>query len=747
MTMATRVARAVQNQLAARPAKGETFELRRGLVSQYAWERKDSIQRTIAAMTLGKDVSALFPDVLKNIATHDIAQKKLVYLYLMNYARAYPDLCILAVNTFVQDSQDPNPLVRALAIRTMGCIRVDKMVDYLPEPLRRTLKDDSPYVRKTAAVCVAKLFDLNAELCVEDGFLEALQNLLHDSNASVVANAVSALAEIQEVAPDTQALLVTSEVFAALLSALNECSEWGRIAILSALKTYDSNDEEAKHICERVVPQFQHANASVVMAAVSVVMHNLLKVSSDQRKTMLKKMAPSLVTLISSPPELQYVALRNINLLLQQQPDILAGEIRVFFCKYNDPPYVKNEKLAIMVMLAQESNLDQLLAELKEYASEIDMDFVRRAVRAIGQCAIKLDEAAERCINVLLELINTRVAYVVQESIVIIKDIFRRYPHRYESIIPQLCGSVDELDDPSARGALIWIIGEYAERIDNATALLTTFTDGFKDEYTQTQLALLTAVIKLFLKKPTETQTLVQRMLQTASQTDNSDIRDRAFIYWRLLSSDVATARAVVLATEKPPIDGVTGRLRAQLLDELTTELSSIASVYHAPASTFVVGGKPTSAADAASAARTRPTAGGNSADQPAVENLLDFDLDGAAPASLQQGGGADVAPADVKNAMDDLFDLFGNNNNGGGGDVSAGGSGVPASSSTAADLAGGFAALQNLSISTPLAAATAAHNGAGDDFFADMGAPSQNQPKPTTNAKSSATNDMLDLI
>ena len=104
------------------------------------YDRKEAIQKTIAAMTLGKDVSALFPDVLKNIATHDLEQKKLVYLYLMNYAKTHPELCILAVNTFVQDSEDPNPLIRALAIRTMGCIRVDKMVDYLGEPLRKTLK-------------------------------------------------------------------------------------------------------------------------------------------------------------------------------------------------------------------------------------------------------------------------------------------------------------------------------------------------------------------------------------------------------------------------------------------------------------------------------------------------------------------------------------------------------------------------------------------------------------------------------
>ena len=67
----------------AAPKKGETFELRAGLVSQYAYERKEAIQKTIMAMTLGKDVSALFPDVLKNIATGDLDQKKLVYLYLM----------------------------------------------------------------------------------------------------------------------------------------------------------------------------------------------------------------------------------------------------------------------------------------------------------------------------------------------------------------------------------------------------------------------------------------------------------------------------------------------------------------------------------------------------------------------------------------------------------------------------------------------------------------------------------------
>ncbi|KAK0826911.1 beta-adaptin [Friedmanniomyces endolithicus] len=689
------------------PRKGETYELRAGLVSQYAWERKESIQKTIMAMTLDKDVSALFPDVLKNIATPDLAQKKLVYLYLMNYAKTHPDLCILAVNTFVQDSEDPNPLVRAIAIRTMGCIRVDKMVDYMEEPLRKTLKDESPYVRKTAALCVAKLFDLNPALCIENGFLETLQEMIGDSNPMVVANSVTALAEITETAPETRALVVTSQTLKKLLLALNECTEWGRITILSTLADYRAQDtKEAEHVCERVSPQFQHVNPSVVLAAVKVVFIHMQHIENQQlHATYLKKMSPPLVTLISSQPEVQYVALRNIDLLLQKQPGILEKEMRVFFCKYNDPPYLKLTKLEIMVRIANSTNADQLLAELKEYAMEVDMDFVRRAVRAIGQVAIKIEESAEKAVNVLLELINTKIGYVVQEVIIVIKDIFRRYPG-YEGIIPTLCQCIDELDEPNARGSLIWIVGEYAEKISNAGDILAGFVDGFNEEFTQTQLQILTAVVKLFLKKPDESQGLVQKVLQAATaESDNPDIRDRAYVYWRLLSSDPQVAKNIVLSA-RPQITSTIPVLSGPLLDSLIPNLSSLASVYQKPPQTFLGKGR-SSALQAAAIeeakqnARENPIAaaavsaavsGGSTQQmQNTAENLLDIDFDGAAPASMQKApvGSASgleglagtpnrvASPTGSSGAggMEDLMGMFGNSNgappnpmNGGGG-------------------------------------------------------------------------------
>ncbi|KAL4681871.1 hypothetical protein H8959_007348 [Pygathrix nigripes] len=542
--------------------KGEIFELKAELNSDKKEKKKEAVKKVIASMTVGKDVSALFPDVVNCMQTDNLELKKLVYLYLMNYAKSQPDMAIMAVNTFVKDCEDPNPLIRALAVRTMGCIRVDKITEYLCEPLRKCLKDEDPYVRKTAAVCVAKLHDINAQLVEDQGFLDTLKDLISDSNPMVVANAVAALSEIAESHPSSNLLDLNPQSINKLLTALNECTEWGQIFILDCLANYTPKDDrEAQRTwtttarCSRSWPH-------------------------------------PWFTLLSAEPELQYVALRNINLIVQKRPEILKHEMKVFFVKYNDPIYVKLEKLDIMIRLASQANIAQVLAELKEYATEVDVDFVRKAVRAIGRCAIKVEQSAERCVSTLLDLIQTKVNYVVQEAIVVIKDIFRKYPNKYESVIATLCENLDSLDEPEARAAMIWIVGEYAERIDNADELLESFLEGFHDESTQVQLQLLTGIVKLFLKKPTETQELVQQVLSLATQdSDNPDLRDRGYIYWRLLSTDPVAAKEVVLA-EKPLISEETDLIEPTLLDELICYIGTLASVYHKPPSAFVEGGR-----------------------------------------------------------------------------------------------------------------------------------------------------------
>jgi len=303
-----------------------------------------------------------------------------------------------------------------------------------------------------------------------------------------------------------------------------------------------------------------------------------------------KKLAAPLVTLLLAQPEIQYVALRNIDLIVQKYPKMLQNEIRVFFVKFNDAVYVKMQKLEILIKLANKHNVEQVLMEFKEYAQEIDVEFVRRAVRAIGRVAIKLEAAAERCVAVLSELVKMRVSYVVQECVIVIKDIFRRYPKKYEKIIVALCENLDTLDEPEAKASMIWIIGEYADRIADADERLSHFIDSFDEEQATVQLQLVTATVKLFLKKPDKSKALVQKVLNLATEnSDNPDLRDRGYVYWRLLSTDPVAAKAVVLA-ERPVISAETFSLPKDYLTELLDNISTLASVYHRPPGEFVRG-------------------------------------------------------------------------------------------------------------------------------------------------------------
>ncbi|KAJ1643893.1 beta-adaptin [Coemansia erecta] len=571
--------------------KGENYELKTELNSEYKERRKEAVRRVIANMTVGKDVSGLFTDVLKNMHTDDLEIKKLIYLYLINYAKTQPDLVILAINTFVKDAEDTNPLIRALAIRTMGCLHVQEVLDYLCDPLRKCLKDPSPYVRKTAAMCVAKVFDLNASVAEENGFVESVREALSDSNSMVVSNAVSALVEMNDMAPDHNVWSLDSNLVSKLLTAINECIEWGQIAILETLVEYVPRDEkEAENICERVLPRLQHANGSVVLTTARLLLRYEQYVRrADLLTQFSKKMVPPLITLLSSEPEIQYVALRNINIILQRHPKLLSKEIRVFFCRYNDPIYVKYEKLDVLVRICSERNTEPLLNELKEYAKEVDVDFVSRAVQAISKLAIRYDSAAEKAIQVLLELLQTKVNHIVQNVMVAIQQIVRRYPHRFDSVIEDLCEFIDDVNEPDARAAFIWILGEHSETIANISNILTSCLESFLEEEDESvQLALVSAAVKFFLKSPQQGQALVLKALQTATEKcSNPDVRDRAYIYWRLLSADPNAARSVVLA-EKPPVELENADLSPQLLEELIAELGSVSSVLQKPAKLFV---------------------------------------------------------------------------------------------------------------------------------------------------------------
>ncbi|ELP94918.1 AP-2 complex subunit beta-1, putative [Entamoeba invadens IP1] len=571
--------------------RGEIQDLREKLNSSKDDVRTEAVKRIVAAMTEGKDVSMLFIDVLKCMQTNKLELKKLVYLYLMNYSRSQPERAILVVNSFVKDSTDTNPLIRALAIRTMGCIRVQTVFEYFLEPLTKCLKDSDPYVRKTAVLCVLKLYCMNPQLIEQRGFVETIKGMLLDDNQMVVSNVIAVLHEIGT--SEGKEWIIDDKMVRPLLSALDGSNEWGQIYIMDALATYGPTDpKEAENICERVANKMTHNNPAVVMAAVKIVLRHLEVVSPQIAEMYCKRLAPPLVSIVLSNSskhdyEIQYITLRCINLIVQKYPHLFSVQLRTFYCSYDEPIYIKLEKLEIMLMLVNETNVMDILVELKEYALSADIEFVRKAVQAFGRCALKLDKVADRCVKQLVELIELGQNYIVQEACIVMKDLFRKYPQKYLPVIAKLCDNLNTLDDPNAKAAMIWIIGEYNKLITNSSELLYDFMNTFADEPLNVQLALLTAAVKFFITNP-EAQDLVQKALTEASNSQSFDLRDRAHIYWRILFNHPEEAKKII-NEDRVVISSQTQYLHSTVLTHLMSHLGELSVVYQKVPAAFVV--------------------------------------------------------------------------------------------------------------------------------------------------------------
>jgi vesicle coat complex subunit len=300
---------------------------------------------------------------------------------------------------------------------------------FMVAPLKKTLTDEDPYVRKTAAFGVAKLFDMIPEIVENSGRIPDLQSLLHDSNPMVIANSLAALYEINDQKPDAP-LPLDSTTLNPVIQAVPESSAWCQIILLDGLSRYPPNEEEdADYLVDKFLEFLKHNNAAVVIGAFRCLFAWVHRSSRDPTEA-LASMVPPFITLLHGT---------CAEIIIHRYPRALTREIRVFFCKYNDPTYVKMEKLDIVVRICEAVNAELELDELSEYSKAVDVPFIRKAIRCIGQIAVKIEPAAPRCADVLVALVAAKADYAVEESIIVVTEILRKFPGQFESILQDVC--------------------------------------------------------------------------------------------------------------------------------------------------------------------------------------------------------------------------------------------------------------------------------------------------------------------
>lgn len=190
----------------------------------------------LACISKGRNVSDFYPHVVKLVGSPSLEVRKMVYMYLVQYAdhdASTRELSLLSINSFQRGLTDNEQLIRALALRVLSSIRVSDVMQIQILAVQKAANDKSPYVRKCAANALAKL----SPRCDTDQrtmLLEIMTQLLnHDSSTMVLTSTIVAF---NELCPDRLDILHSS--FRKLCHLLTDMDEWGQVVVLDTMARY-----------------------------------------------------------------------------------------------------------------------------------------------------------------------------------------------------------------------------------------------------------------------------------------------------------------------------------------------------------------------------------------------------------------------------------------------------------------------------------------------------------------------------
>jgi len=550
----------------------------------------------------------LFSSVVKNVASPNIEIKKLVYIYLIHHAEQEPDLALLSINTIQKSLSDPNPQVRALALRTMSGIRVPVISQIVSLATRKGAGDMSSYVRRAAALAIPKCYRLDPSQLPQ--LLEYLTTLLADKQYYVAGAAVTAFLEV---CPERIDMI--HKHYRNLIKMVVDMDEWSQLSTLRLMTVYARKcfprrtkivkrkeksadlqdfygdrvdvesdgeqvavsvlDPDLELLLNSIKPLLQSRNAAVVVAVTRCY-------SAVGTPTYVQMAIGPLIALLRGAQDIQQVALFNVVSICLDRPADFVRYATHFLVRATDTPPVWELKLEILTLIfphAPPHVKSLILTELEHFSRGSDKELVREAVRAIGRCAQTDTATAPRCLRLLLGQITSIDGTLAAESLTVIRHLIQQDPASHVATVVRLAKNLDSATDPQARATIVWLVGEFSglngeDNIapDVLRILLKDFAS--ESEVAKRQIVLLGAKVYLhYLNRQIEASQggpdgepgpptllledddhpvakLWRYILLLVRYDTSYDLRDRARLYKALL--DVPQLATLMLLAPKP---------------------------------------------------------------------------------------------------------------------------------------------------------------------------------------------------
>lgn len=444
--------------------KGEVNELRtllKGIINERdIKKRREVIKKVIAYMTLGVDVSKLFTDMVLISSTTDMVQKKMIYLYLVTYVESNQEQALMAINTFFKDCKGNNPdaKIRGLALRSLCSLRFPGAVEYIQLAVQDGLVDADPYVRRTAIIGMVKLYRYAKDLEIDNSYINTIYELIRDPDPTVSINAILALNEILD---EEGGIAINRKMVIYLLNRIHQYTEFGQSTIFDVVSRYQPlDDEEMLDILNILEDRLRHASSSVVLGCIKVFL-NFTKENPVLIKQVFVRVQAPLITLfigaeVAGAYELSYCVLSHLHLLIcRGAAEVFENDYKNFFCKYDEPTYVKFLKIEILTMISTENNLSDIVNELCAYVTDVNIDMSKHSIKSISMIAMRVEAASIAIIRQLISFLACGIDYVITETLVAMKDLLRKFRNLSEEIIPQIEGSLEVVNNDEGKAAIV----------------------------------------------------------------------------------------------------------------------------------------------------------------------------------------------------------------------------------------------------------------------------------------------------
>jgi len=446
----------------------------------------------------------------------------------------------------------------------------------------------SPYVRRSAVLAVLKLFHLDP--VAAEPMLPHLDRMLRDRDPQVVANCIMAL---DEVYASTGGIQVNKGLIYNLLNRMKEFNEWSQCTILDLVARYETESEkEVYDIMSLLDERLKSTNAAVVLSTTKVFLNFTMNMPKVHQHAFLRVKDPLLTLMTGGGHEMAFTVLAHIKVIAERsESQVFDDEYKKFYCRYNDPVYVKKAKLEVLKLIASDGTVAEIVGELKEYVTDVDIEVARISIRTIGRIAWRLENSAARVIQELLGLLEVDIDYVTAEVVVSMADLMRKYPAFSEQIVEVIPACLATIEEPEARVAVLWMLGEVGDQLEEGPYLLEPMVEQWDELKHSVRMELMVCTMKMFFKRPPECQKMLGKLLAKATaDPSNVDVHDKALLYYRLLEYDPEEAQRVVCGDpdNKTRITTFTEDTETEVKDQIFEEFNSMSVIYGQPSHKFV---------------------------------------------------------------------------------------------------------------------------------------------------------------